>query len=119
MIHPSEQLDDDVHQRVRLGILALLNNVSRADFAHLKSTLNTSDGNLGRHLRVLEDAGFIDITKVVDGRRPRTWVKITREGRTALRREIEALKEIVAIVEGESGRVRQTGHSLARDSSTA
>jgi DNA-binding transcriptional ArsR family regulator len=105
MTHPSERLDDDVHQRVRLGILALLSNVTRADFAHLKRTLKTTDGNLGRHLRVLEDAGLIDMTKVVEGRRPRTWVKITREGRTALRAEIEALKEIVAIVEGEPGRV--------------
>ena len=49
-----EQLDDDVHQRVRLGILALLAGVSRADFAHLKTSLGTTDGNLGRHLQVLE-----------------------------------------------------------------
>jgi DNA-binding PadR family transcriptional regulator len=119
MTHPSEQIDDDVHQRVRLGVLALLSNVSRADFAHLKSTLRTTDGNLGRHLRVLEDAGFVDITKVVEGRRPRTWVKITRQGRTALHHEIEALKEIVAMVEGESDHAGQIRHPRALDPGTA
>ena len=99
MTHPSRRLDDDVHQRVRLGVLALLSGVTRADFAQLKATLGTTDGNLGQHLRVLEEAGLITSTKDTAGQRGRTWVRITRKGRTALQREIQALKEIVAIVE--------------------
>ena len=94
-----EQLDDDVHQRVRLGILALLAGVSRADFAHLKTSLGTTDGNLGRHLQVLEQAGLIDQVKVSEGQRFRTWLSITRAGKAALQREIEALKAIVTHVE--------------------
>ena len=50
--HPIHDLDDDVHQRVRLGILATLSGMSRADFAHLKRELGVTDGNLGRHLEV-------------------------------------------------------------------
>jgi DNA-binding MarR family transcriptional regulator len=101
MTHPTHRLEDDVHQRVRLGVLALLSGVSRADFAHLKATLGTTDGNLGQHLRVLEDAGLVTLTKDTAGQRGRTWVRVTRKGRTALRREIQALKEIVAIVEAQ------------------
>lgn len=99
MTHPTHNLDDGVHQRVRLGVLALLSGVTRADFNQLKTTLAATDGNLGQHLRVLEQAGLIATTKTGAGPRSRTWVRITRKGRTALDREIQALKEIVAIVE--------------------
>jgi DNA-binding MarR family transcriptional regulator len=93
--HPIQRLDDDVHQRVRLGILTVLAGVTRADFSHLKTTLAVTDGNLGRHLESLETAGYVQISKVFEGRRPRTWIKITRTGRSALRREIHALQELI------------------------
>ena len=97
--HPIHQLDDDVHQRVRLGILALLSGVVRADFATLKRELRLTDGNLGRHLQTLESAGLISVTKAADKGRPRTWVKITRRGRSALAREVRALRELIAILD--------------------
>jgi DNA-binding MarR family transcriptional regulator len=99
LTNPFDELDDDVHQRIRLGILALLAGVSRADFAHLKANLGTTDGNLGRHLQVLDKAGLVDQVKVPEGQRFRTWVSITHEGKIALEREIAALKAIVARVE--------------------
>jgi DNA-binding MarR family transcriptional regulator len=99
MTHPTRRIDDDVHQRVRLGILAVLAGVTRADFSYLKTHLETTDGNLGRHLETLQTAGYVTITKAIDGRRPRTWAKITPQGRAALHHEIDALKEIVALVE--------------------
>jgi DNA-binding MarR family transcriptional regulator len=99
MTHPTRRLDDDVHQRVRLGVLALLSGVTRADFTQLKVALGTTDGNLGQHLRTLEDAGLITATKDTSEQRGRTWIRITRKGRAALDREIQALKEIVAMVE--------------------
>jgi DNA-binding MarR family transcriptional regulator len=104
MTHPTGRLEDDVHQRVRLGILALLSGVARADFTQLKAALGTTDGNLGQHLRVLEEAGLITTTKDNAGQRGRTWAQITRKGRTALDHEIQALKEIVAIVEAPTPR---------------
>lgn len=97
--HPISRLDDDVHQRVRLGILAALTGVTRADFGHLKTTLGVTDGNLGRHLEVLESAGLIEIHKATEGRRTRTWVRITRRGSDALRRELDALREIMGRVD--------------------
>jgi DNA-binding MarR family transcriptional regulator len=97
--HPIHRLDDDVHQRVRLGILAVLSGVAKADFAHLKRTLELTDGNLGRHLQVLEQAGLVTLDKQLDEGRPRTWVKVTRKGRAALRRELQALNDLIA--EGE------------------
>jgi DNA-binding MarR family transcriptional regulator len=94
--HPIHRLDDDVHQRVRLGILANLAGVARVDFAYLRDELGVTDGNLGRHLQVLEDAGFVAMTRTFGAGRPRTWIKITKAGRDALRREIEALRQILA-----------------------
>ena len=97
--HPIHDLDDDVPQRVRLGILASLAALSRADFAHLKRELNVTDGNLGRHLEVLEGAGLVQITRRPEGQRQRTWIAITAAGRKALRRELAALRRIMAQVD--------------------
>jgi DNA-binding MarR family transcriptional regulator len=97
--HPIHHLDDDVHQRVRLGILASLSSLARADFAHLKRTLDLTDGNLGRHLEVLEAAKLVTLTRERGDGRSRTWVAITRTGRTALRRELAALRQIIAHVD--------------------
>ena len=102
--HPIHRLDDDVHQRVRLGILASLTGVTQVDFAHLKSTLGLTDGNLGRHLQVLEESGLIKVTKMFDTRRPRTWLKITRKGSTALRVELDALRDLMATVDAQLDR---------------
>ncbi|MFC0114638.1 winged helix-turn-helix domain-containing protein [Kibdelosporangium aridum] len=92
-------LDDAVHQRIRLGMLAVLREVGRADFSFLRDTLELTDGVVHRHLKVLADAGFIEIEKGYEGRRPRTWAKLTSAGKTALDKEIAALKRIVAHVE--------------------
>jgi len=97
--YPTSRLDDDVHQRVRLGILALLSGVDRADFNQLKKALDTTDGNLGRHLQVLERSRLIELRKDTSQARPRTWASITRAGRRALGAELDALKELVALVE--------------------
>lgn len=99
MSHPSRRLDDAVHQRTRLGILAVLCEGGRADFAYLRDTLELTDGNLSRNLTRLHDAGYITVHKVIDGRRPRTWLSATRAGRTALNAEIAALREIIAGLE--------------------
>lgn len=95
MTHPTNGLDDTVHQRARLGILAVLAEARRADFGHLKRTLELSDGNLSRHLQVLEAAGYVRIEKTFEGRRPRTWTLLTGKGRRALRDEISRLRSLV------------------------
>jgi DNA-binding MarR family transcriptional regulator len=93
------ELDDVVHQRVRLGVLTIANEARRVEFRFLLDSLALTGGNLSQHLRVLADAGLIRIQKGTEGRRPKTWVLITPRGRRALLQEIAALKAIVARVE--------------------
>lgn len=93
--HPALLLDDTVHQRVRLGILAVLAEADQADFGFLKQALDLSDGNLSAHLRVLEDAGYVRIEKGYENRRPRTWVHATRQGRKALEAHLAALQQLI------------------------
>jgi DNA-binding MarR family transcriptional regulator len=93
--HPSLALDETVHQRVRLGILAILSEAAECTFPVVRDELELTDGNLSRHLRVLEEAGLIEIRKGYEGRRPCTWLSLSRQGRKALRDEITALQRLV------------------------
>jgi DNA-binding MarR family transcriptional regulator len=98
--HPTSDLDETVHQRVRLGILAVAVEVAEVDFAYLKRALDLTDGNLSKHLQVLEKAGLVEIRKGYEGKRPRTWVRATDAGREALDTELAALKALVAKLDG-------------------
>jgi DNA-binding MarR family transcriptional regulator len=98
--HPALRLDDTVHQRVRLGILAVLEEAKRADFSFLRDALDLSDGNLSRHVQVLEEAGLVRVEKGFEGRRPRTWISATRAGRAALEAELSALRDLISRVDG-------------------
>ena len=106
--HPSQRLDDVVHQRVRLGILAVLAEADVADFGFLKEALSLTDGNLSRHLQVLEEAGFVKMTKAFEGRRPRTWIAATKAGRAAFASELAALRDLIAGVD-RSGKQNSRG----------
>ena len=97
--HPVNGLDDVVHQRVRLGILAVTHEAKRVEFSFLRETLDLTGGNLSQHLGVLERAGLIDIEKGYQGRRPRTWISLTKAGGAALRDELAALKSLIRQLE--------------------
>ena len=99
MTHATNELDDVVHQRVRLGILTVAHEARRVEFGFLQTTLDLTAGNLGQHLTVLEKAGLVDIEKGYEGKRPRTWVSLTSAGETALRDEIAQLKRLIQQVE--------------------
>ena len=96
MTHPALALDDVVHQRVRLALLGAITEGRKVEFTFLRDRLDLTDGNLSRHLQVLEDAGYVRSTKGFEGRRRRTWLSVTPLGRQAYRAEIESLKLIVA-----------------------
>jgi DNA-binding MarR family transcriptional regulator len=93
--HPTNGLNDVVHQRHRLGILTIAAESKRVEFGYLKEALELTGGNLSRHLTVLVDAGLLDMEKGYDGKRPRTWVSITRTGRRALADELAALHALI------------------------
>jgi DNA-binding MarR family transcriptional regulator len=97
MSHPAVELDDLIHQRSRLGIMAVVTGARRVDFRFLKETLELTDGNLSRHLTTLEEAGFVSITKGFEGKRPRTWIQATKLGRGAFSSEVERLRQIVRL----------------------
>jgi DNA-binding MarR family transcriptional regulator len=104
MTHATNELDDIVHQRVRLGILTIAHEARRVEFGFLRTTLDLTAGNLGQHLTVLERAGLVRIEKGYEGKRPRTWVSLTPAGETALRDEIAQLKRLIAQTERAAAR---------------
>jgi DNA-binding transcriptional ArsR family regulator len=95
----TEDLEEVVHQRTRLGILTVLHGVSEVDFGYLQHALGLSAGNLSQHLSVLEESALIRIKKGYEGRKGKTWLSITKVGTAALRNEIKVLKAIVKLVE--------------------
>ncbi|GGY88693.1 winged helix-turn-helix domain-containing protein [Streptomyces poonensis] len=97
--HPTQSLDDTVHQRVRLGILTIAREADRVEFSFLKKQLAVTDGNLSRHLKVLEESKLITVEKGYAGRRPRTWIALTPEGAQALDAELRALRALVLRLE--------------------
>lgn len=99
MTHPATALDDIVHQRFRLGILAILSHGDRIEFGYLQTALGLSAGNLSRHLTTLAEAGFIKVTKGYRDLRPRTWVAMTKAGRRAYRSEISVLRSLLALTD--------------------
>jgi DNA-binding MarR family transcriptional regulator len=93
--HPTNGLDETVHQRHRLGILTITAEAQRAEFGYLREALGLTPGNLSKHLTVLEQAGLVEVEKGYAGRRPRTWVRITSRGRAALAAELATLTELL------------------------
>lgn len=93
--NPALEVDDVVHQRVRLAILVVAHEASRVEFTYLRDALDLTAGNLSRHLSTLADAGLVGLTKDDRGARPRTWVRITPKGRKALAREMALLDALV------------------------
>jgi len=77
------EIDDVIHGRVRLAIMAFLSGAGSADFTLLRQKVGVTDGNLSVHIRKLEDEGYIRVEKKFSGRRPLTLCHLTRKGRNA------------------------------------
>jgi DNA-binding MarR family transcriptional regulator len=92
------ELDEIIHQPIRLRLMAALvalKSEESAEFTLLRDLLGVTDGNLGAHLRRLEEAGYIEITKTFVDRKPRTYVAATAQGRKVFRNQVAALEEIL------------------------
>lgn len=88
-------LDDVIHGRLRLGVMAMLAGAEIADFTELKTRLQATDGNLSVHLRKLEEAGYIAIEKAFEGRKPVTRARLTKAGRKAFVGYLDAISRLV------------------------
>jgi DNA-binding MarR family transcriptional regulator len=91
------QLDDLIHSRLRLAAMAVLASVERAEFTFLRDQVKATDGNLGAHLRKLEDAGYISATKRFADRKPVTDYRITPAGRAAFEAYVQQLATLTGI----------------------
>jgi len=89
------EIDDVIHGRLRLGVMAYLSTVSPAPFVELKAKVNATDGNLSTHLSKLEEASYVRIEKKFEGKKPLTLVHLTKQGRDAW---IEYLSRIQALI---------------------
>ena len=89
------RIDDVIHGRMRLGIMAYLADAEVADFTELKRALDATQGNLSIHLRKLEDAGYIAIDKSFLGRKPLTRARLTEAGRKAFADYLDAMAGLV------------------------
>ena len=89
------KIDEIIHGRLRLGIMAYLSTAQVAEFNELKEKLQTSDGNLSAHLRKLEEAGYVTIKKSFSGRKPLTRVMLAEKGRAAFVTYLDAIERLL------------------------
>jgi DNA-binding MarR family transcriptional regulator len=89
-------LDRVIHEKARLGVLtSLMSHPKGLAFADLKRLCGLTDGNLSRHLQVLEEAGLVDILKGYDEKRPQTLCRITSNGRRRFLKYLSVLEQVV------------------------
>ena len=93
-----DELNETIHQPVRLRIMAALVSLEptdEVDFTYLRDLLEVTDGNLGAHLRKLEETGYISVNKIFVERKPRTYVSATAGGRKVFKEHVAALESIL------------------------
>jgi DNA-binding HxlR family transcriptional regulator len=111
-----EGLDRVIHERARLSVLtSLIAHPKGLRFGDLKQLCALSDGNLSRHLQVLQEARLVDIAKGFDKNRPQTICRITAMGRRRYLEYVEVLEQVVrdAAAAGNGERARSLAQRLA------
>ena len=87
-----------LHAPTRLQICALLDTTKEMEFQIIKEQLDVSDSVLSKHLKVLEDANYVQLIKKTEFTRQRTWVSLTTLGRTAFKNHLKELKSIIGTI---------------------
>lgn len=101
-----EGLDRVLHEKARLGIMtSLMSHQKGLAFADLKALVGLTDGNLSRHLQVLEEAGVVEIVKTFEKKRPLTTCRLTAAGRKRFLTYLEVLEQVVRDAAGVAGAV--------------
>ena len=94
----AEELDPVIHAQARLRVVAALSTLNEGDhiaFPRLQDLLNMTAGNLSVHLRKLEDAGYVEVTKTHQGRTPATLLRLSRRGRAAFDEYTQAVRTLL------------------------
>jgi DNA-binding MarR family transcriptional regulator len=90
-----QQLDEIIHSRIRLAIMAVLVTVDEAEFIFLRDKVNATDGNLSTHLKKLDEAGYIAVNKSFENRKPVSRYLLTQKGRKAFELYVERLEKLI------------------------
>ena len=94
------QLDRVIHEKGRLAIMSMLAASPELSFTELRDTLNMTDGNLTTHIRTLQEAGYISVTKSFQNNRPLTTCAVTPSGKKAFTNYINLLESIIQQTKG-------------------
>lgn len=90
---PFEQLDPLLHSQLRLAVMSLLISVENAEFVYIKEQCNATAGNLSVQLDKLSKAGYIEIEKRFEGKKPKTTCKITTTGIDAFENYVRSIQQ--------------------------
>ncbi len=92
---PFLNLDRVIHEKGRLGIMSLLAASPELSFTDMRNTLEMTDGNLTTHIRTLQEAGYVAVSKTFEKKRPLTTCSLTPAGRKAFATYVNVLEQIV------------------------
>ena len=92
---PFLQLDRVIHEKGRLAIVSMLAAAPELSFTELRDSLGMTDGNLTTHIRTLQEAGYLSVTKSYQNNRPLTTCALTAAGKKAFTRYINLLEQII------------------------
>lgn len=95
-------LDPIIHAPLRLQICAMLRQASSIDFATVREMLDVSESVLSKHVKVLDEAGYVAVRKATSDHRQRTWLALTGAGRKAFAAHAAALRALVGAVDAEA-----------------
>lgn len=94
--HAYEGLDRAIHEKARLGIMTcLLTHKDGLTFNDIKELCALTDGNLSRHLKVLEEEKLVEVEKGYEGKKPKTLCRLSKEGRKRFLGYLEELEKVV------------------------
>ncbi|MCF6238631.1 MAG: transcriptional regulator [Candidatus Marinimicrobia bacterium] len=90
-----QQIDDLIHSRIRLAVMAALTSMGPASFSLIKKTVGATDGNLSVHLRKLEEGGYLSVEKSFVNRKPVSIYNLTPTGQSAFKTYIQYLENML------------------------
>jgi DNA-binding MarR family transcriptional regulator len=92
---PFLQLDRVIHEKGRLAIMSMLAATPELSFTEMRDALDMTDGNITTHIRTLQEAGYISVTKSFQNNRPLTTCSLTASGKKAFTSYINLLEQII------------------------